>query len=100
MAGNQTYTAKTNADGWKTTELVAPVSLIDQEFSTALRLMLLELEQRHEQGFAYSLYDLLQEAQEKVAQEGDTLAGELQKVLKGIRQAELDKQIALEEEYA
>lgn len=100
MAGNQTYTAKAYNDGWKTTELVAPVSLVDHEFSTALRLMLLELEKRHEQGFADSLYDLLQEAQETVAQEGDTLAGELEKVLKGIRQAELDKSIALEEEYA
>jgi len=100
MAGNQTYTAKTNADGWKSIELVAPVSLIDREFSMALRLMLLELEKLHEQGVADSLYGLLQDAQETVAQESDTLAGELQKVLKGIRQAELDKQIALEEEYA
>jgi len=98
MAGNQTYTAKAYNDGWKTTELVVPVSLVDHEFSTALRLMLLELEKRHEQGIADSLYDLLQEAQETVAQEGDTLAGELAKVLKGIRQAELDKH--LEEEYA
>ena len=100
MAGNQTYTAKTNSDGWKTTELVAPVSLIDQEFSTALRMTLLELEKRHQQGFQDGLYDLLQQAQETVAQEGDTLAGELEKVLKGIRQAELDKKIALEEDYA
>lgn len=100
MAGNQTYTARTNADGWKSIELVAPVSLIDREFSTALRLMLLGLEKHHEQGVADSLYDLLQDAQETVAQEGDILVGELQKVLKGIRQAELDKQIALEEEYA
>lgn len=99
MAGNQTYTAKTNADGWKTTELVAPVSLIDQEFSTALHMTLLELEKRHQQGFQDGLYDLLQQVQETVAQEGDTLAGELEKVLKGIRQAELDKKIALEEEY-
>ncbi|MEO8970067.1 MAG: recombinase family protein [Ktedonobacteraceae bacterium] len=100
MAGNQTYTAKTNADGWKTVELVAPVSLIDQEFSTALRMTLLELEKRHQQGFQDGLYDLLQQAQETVAQEGDILASELEKVLKGIRQAELDKKIALEEEYA
>lgn len=100
MAGNQTYTAKTNADGWKTIELVAPVSLVDQEFSTALRMTLLELEKRHQQGFRDGLYDLLQQAQETIAQEGDTLASELEKVLKGIRQAELDKKIALEEEYA
>ncbi len=51
MAGNQTYTARTNADGWKTIELVAPVSLIDKEFSMALRMTLLELERRHQQGF-------------------------------------------------
>lgn len=100
MAGNQTYTAKTNADGWKTIELVAPVSLIDKEFSMVLRMMLLELEKRHQQGFQDGLYELLQQAQEMATREGDTLAGELEKVLKGIRQAELDKKIALEEEYA
>jgi DNA invertase Pin-like site-specific DNA recombinase len=100
MAGNQTYTAKTNADGWKTTELVAPVRLIDDEFSIALRKLLIALEQRHQQGFADGLYELMTQAQETIAQEGDILAGELANVLKGIGQAELDKQIALEEEYA
>ena len=99
MARNQTYTAKTNNDGWKTIELVAPVSLIDQEFSMALRLLLVELERRHTKGLADGLYELLQQAQEAAAREVDTLAGSLENVLKGIRQAELDKQMALEEEY-
>ena len=93
------YTARVHNDGWHINPLAVPVPTIDREFSMALRMMLIALEKRHEQGFADGLYDLLQEAQETAVKESDTLAGELQKVLQGIKEAELQKKIALAEHY-
>lgn len=99
MADREKYTAKMHNGGWHINPLAVPIAPIDREFSTALRLMLIELEKRHEQGFADGLYELLTQAQETAVKESDTLAGELANVLQGIKEAELQKKVALAEGY-
>ncbi|MGZ3627260.1 MAG: recombinase family protein [Ktedonobacteraceae bacterium] len=99
MAHNQTYTARTFNDGWKTTELVVSVKQLDTAFMGAVRFLLAVLEYRHEIGEAADLREKIIALLNEKAEEASTLEHDIDNVEKGIREWEMAKRVAMGEEY-
>jgi hypothetical protein len=98
IASRGAYVARNNA-GDHSTELVVPIARIDQAFAGAVRALLLHLEHRHEQGIEDSLYARLNELQQQQAEATVSFEKQLENLNKGIREAELARRVALQEEY-
>jgi DNA invertase Pin-like site-specific DNA recombinase len=99
MSNSQAYEAHTDNDGWKTTENIVSIKDLDSTFSKALIALVSTLELRHRQGLQDSLYERLTELQEEKQEQAVSLETALANIDRAIRQAELDKRVALEEEY-
>lgn len=99
MAHNQTYTARTFNDGWKTTELVVGVEQLDTAFMGAIRYLLVILEGMHALGLAIDLREKIAALLNEKAEEASTLEHDIANVEKGIREWELAKRVAMGEEY-
>lgn len=89
----------TDNDTWEPTSILVHVSDIDSAFSQALIQLLATLELRYQQGLKDSIYDQLNTLQKEKQEEINSTASQLANIVKAIRQAELDKRVALEEEY-
>jgi len=99
MAGRGVYVARKYDSGIQSSELVLPIKQLDKDFSTCIRVLLAELERLHKQGLEDDLHQKLLDAQIEKAEQEDTYTKDLAKIDKGIREATLDKKVALEEEY-
>jgi DNA invertase Pin-like site-specific DNA recombinase len=99
MAHSQGYEARTDSDGWKTTDFLIRTSVLDSAFSKALVAVLDTLELRHRQGLQDSLYERMNEIHEAREEAATSLEVQLVNIDRAIRRTELDKRVALEEEY-
>ena len=99
MAARNCYIARLSDDGWNSTELVIGIPELDTAFSNALVKFLATLELRHRQGLQDSMYDQLNELQEKKEEEVISLEQALENIDKRIRQIERDKRLASEQDY-
>ncbi|EFH81625.1 recombinase family protein [Ktedonobacter racemifer] len=99
MAVKDAYVARTHASGWKTTELSVQVKTLDKVASEALIAFLASLELKHQAGIEDKLYKQAKSIQEHKEQEIVSLDEQLENVEKAIREAELEKKVAKQEEY-
>jgi len=99
MAHSKTYVARTYADGWKSSELVVGIEKLDAIVSQAIITVITALEQRHREGLQDSMHEQLTALQQIKATEANSYKKDLASVEKSIRQAEMEKRVALEEEY-
>jgi len=97
--GEGRYVAVGYREGDFTTELSIPIARVDALTSTAVRTFLIGMEARHKAGMKDSLYTRLLELQQAQAQSAVSYAQQLANTEKGIRQAEMDKRISLEQGY-
>ncbi len=99
MSHTKTYVARAYADGWKSAELVVGIETLDKIVSQAIIMVITALEQRHRQGLQDSLYEQLEALRKEKAEKANDFKQQLASVEKGIREAELEKRVALAEEY-
>jgi len=99
MAHSKTYVARAYADSWKSTELVVGIDTLDRMGSQAILMVISALEQRHREGLQDSMYEQLTALQQVKAAEASDFQKQIARVEKGIRQAEMEKRVALDEEY-
>lgn len=99
MAHTKTYVARAYEGSWKSTELVVGIETLDTIVSQAILMVISALEQRHRKGLQDSMYEQLTALQQVKAAETKDFKKQLADVDKGIRQAEMEKRIALKEEY-
>ena len=76
-------------------ELSISIRRLDKEFSAGVRILLAELERRHQQGLKDNLYDRLQEAQQTKAAQAYDYNQQLATINRGIQEWELLKRVAM-----
>jgi len=99
MARSKTYTARAYEDSWKATELVVGIDTLDKIVTQAIIMVITALEQRHRKGLQDSLYEQLEAMRKEKVEKANDFKQQLASVEKGIREAELEKRVALAEEY-
>jgi Resolvase, N terminal domain/Recombinase len=99
MAHNKSYTARAYEDGWKSAQLVVDIETLDKAVSQAIIMVITALEHRHRKGLQDSIYQQLEELRKVKVAENIDYKKQLANIEKGIREAELEKRIAKEEEY-
>ncbi len=99
IAHRRHYVARAYVDGETTSELAVSIDKLDQMVTQAILMVITALEQRHREGLQDSMHEQLTALQQIKATETNSYQKDLASVEKGIRQAELEKKVALEEEY-
>jgi Resolvase, N terminal domain len=97
--GGGLYIVSLPDDAEREKEMSIQVKRLDREFSIGIRILLAELEQRHEKGLEDELHQKLLDAQTEKAAQAVDYEEQLATIDKGIRGWEMDKQSARDQGY-
>src|SRR5205807_7923018 len=90
-----TYVVRSRSEIERERELSIPVKRLDHEFSIGIRILLAELEARHQQGLKDSLHQKLLDAQQAKAAQAYDYNQQLNTINQGIQEWELLKRVAM-----
>ncbi len=99
MAHNKSYVVRAYEDGWKSAQLIVDIDTLDKIVTQAIIMVITALEERHRKGLQDSMYKQLEELRKAKVAETTDFNKQLAKIDKGIREAELEKRVALKQEY-
>lgn len=99
MAYKDSYVARVKADAWSKTDSHIQIKTLDNAVGDVLTMLLASLKLQHRFGIESELHRQIADMQEQKEQEIVSLDEQLENIEKAIRETELEKRIAKEEEY-